>query len=369
MPLNEPLYAVLSSRFARVRVVNDGQPRVVTHTPDPNRPGTLIRQSSQCGEQYAVDCRFCGDQRQRLYVSCDFGRRDSVTGRENNALWYCFNERCHDCPINRARLSALLTIPFGRQVRRSSPVAASGSPAVNVPAPPLKMMLPSDSRPINTLPPNHPAIAYVINRGFDPAMLWNYWRVYYCGHAGESRPAVYDRLVIPVYRPTATFANCTTDASQPFMLGGWQARAIGPLPDHLPRYLSAAGMQKSQLLYGLPQAMQCAGPVFVCEGVTDCWRIGPGAVALFGKDLSSMQKMLLVHHFAGRPLIVALDAEAAAQEQARRIVQELRLARTGGQGDNRVVLLHMPHGCNDPGECNREVLMAAGYAALEQFVQ
>ncbi|HEX3655207.1 MAG TPA: hypothetical protein VHV55_05355 [Pirellulales bacterium] len=367
MPLNEPLFELLQSRFPVVKIVNEGQPRIVTYIPDPVKPGKLLVRAYRRGEQYAVDCRFCGDRRQRLYISYQYGQRDRVTGTANN-LWCCHNERCHESAGNRALLRSVLTLPLSRRARQryaTGAVADTTSPAF-ASTPQVEMSLPNDLWPLVDLPSSHSAISYVLSRGFQPAELWRNWQAYYCCRASESRPAVYDRLIIPVWRPAVTFAASLADTMLPLVLAGWQARAIGPAPDHVPRYLSAAGMQKSRLLYGLPQALQTAGPVFVCEGVTDCWRIGPWAVALFGKDLSQHQKILLVHHFPGRPLIVALDADA--RDQAQQIVDELRQARTGQQGDNRVVLLELPRGRNDPGECTQEEVLAAGLTPLGNLV-
>ena len=84
-------------------------------------------------------------------------------------------------------------------------------------------------------------------------------------------------------------------------------------------------MQKSELLYGLHLAINAMREIYVVEGPADAWRVGPGAVALFGKDLSQTQKLLLVHHFIGRRIVVMLDQDA--HEEALKIQHDLRLAR------------------------------------------
>ena len=115
------------------------------------------------------------------------------------------------------------------------------------------------------------------------------------------------------------------------------------------KYLSAAGMQKSELLYGLTLA-ENAMQIYVVEGPADAWRVGPGALALFGKDLSQTQKLLLVHHFPGRRIIVMLDQDA--REEAHKIQQDLRLAR--GPSGGEVLLATLPPGRKDPGDCPPE---------------
>jgi DNA primase len=118
--------------------------------------------------------------------------------------------------------------------------------------------------------------------------------------------------------------------------------------------LFAAGLRKSRLLYGLPEALQAPGPVVICEGPTDVWRFGTNAVALFGKSVSSEQQRLILHHFAGRPIVIALDADA--REEAEEMRARLETARGFGPGDNRVVLLELPVGASDPAASTREVL-------------
>jgi hypothetical protein len=61
----------------------------------------------------------------------------------------------------------------------------------------------------------------------------------------------------------------TASDAHTLVLGGWQARIV---PGHEvlggsdAKYLSAAGMQKSELLYGLTLAIAGDGPVYVVEG-------------------------------------------------------------------------------------------------------
>ena len=153
--------------------------------------------------------------------------------------------------------------------------------------------------------------------------------------------------------------------SQSPVLAGWQTRLIPGIEPAIAadaKYLSAAGMQKSELLYGLPQALAVTGPVVVMEGATDVWRYGPGAVALFGKSLSRTQELLLTHYFVGRPIVVMLDPDAAGEAVA--VQKKLRQLRATLPGDNRVVLGQVPLGRDDPGACTRDELVNAVTTAL-----
>ena len=233
---------------------------------------------------------------------------------------------------------------------------------------PQEIILPEGLTPIAALPASHPAAIYLTSRGFDLQYLQQTWDVSFCDWCVACRPAATRRIVIPVYRPAQLFA--ATAAEQPLVLRGWQARSVPGyevLGGSAAKYLSAAGMQKSELLYGLHLAIAAAGPVYVVEGPTDAWRVGPGALALFGKDLSQTQKLLLVHHFVGRPILVMLDPDA--RDAAVKVQDALQSARSGLPGDNRVVLVDLPPGSEDPAALRAEAIRASASRALGQAVQ
>ena len=121
-------------------------------------------------------------------------------------------------------------------------------------------------------------------------------------------------------------------------------------------------MPKASMLYGLPQALAATGPVLVCEGPTDVWRAGPGAVALLGKSLSLAQQHLLVRHFVGRPIVVLLDRVEV--DAASKVASSLRIARSALQGDNRVVVGQVPAHRKDPGACTSSELAECVETAL-----
>ena len=367
-PLNPTLFSTLQAQFGEVRVSNAGQPRITRRVPDPARPGHFMDRATQRGEQYSICCPFCSDDRFRLYISYLYGEKDRATGHRNFGLWFCQNEKCHQSEGNRQILRSRLAVPLGR--RHAGPVAApqfcSGEQNLTTPAhtPPQPIILPEGLIPITALPETHPAPAYLLQRGFDLQYLQEVWEVSFCDWCLECRPLVPNRIVIPVYRPSQLFSPATPEGQQ-LVLGGWQARAvpgIEPLGGNDAKYLSAEGMLKSELLYGLHLALASEGPVYLVEGPTDAWRIGPGAVALFGKDLSQTQKLLLVHHFLGRPILVLLDPDA--HEAAERVQHELHLARGGLAGDNRVILVELPPGAEDPAACTPEEIQAVANRAL-----
>jgi hypothetical protein len=78
----------------------------------------------------------------------------------------------------------------------------------------------------------------------------------------------------------------------------------------------------------------------------DVWRLGPSAVALFGKDMSLPQQQLLDRFLPGRPVVVFLDRDA--QDKAA------ELQRTLLNRGRVTVLAGLPDGRDDVGDCTTE---------------
>ncbi|MEK6233263.1 MAG: hypothetical protein N2C14_00975, partial [Planctomycetales bacterium] len=164
------------------------------------------------------------------------------------------------------------------------------------------------------------------------------------------------RILAPVRRPERQFSDIPSPSS---VLAGWASRWIGDPPEGVPTYLFPSNFPKSRVLYGLLEAKQTTGPVYVVEGITDVWRIGPGAVALLGNSASHEQTLLLRHHFRGCPIVVMLDADA--EEAAEKVVTQLVAAR-GVDSQERVVRASLAH--DDPGDSSLQEIHGAAAAAL-----
>lgn len=357
-PLNPELYNALQRRFSKVEISNAGIPRTVSYLPDWHHGGRKKAVEIQSGEYYQINCPYCKESRQRLYLNHQWGEIDLQTGRRNLHLAYCFNN--HDCLTSEANQQHLYhwLYPIGRSRVESrkgqQPPIAAALPV------PREFTLPENLIPIHELSTDHPAAQYWLNRGFNLEELGHWWRVSYCEVCLTTKPEIYQRVVIPIYeRQVSILDNQAAER-----LAGWQARIVQESMTGMPKYLFCQGIQKSRLLYNLPLALQIPGPVFVCEGVADVWKVGPAAVALFGKTLSTTQKSLLMQNFPGRPIVVVLDRDA--QNEAMNILGALRSARSAASGDNRVVLAELPPGRKDPGDCTREEIFEAAQKALKQ---
>jgi hypothetical protein len=226
----------------------------------------------------------------------------------------------------------------------------------SAPVAPRQFHLP-EGTPLSELPEDHPAINYLRRRKFDPLRLAKRWGVYYCG-ANRERPGQEDRsppyfhdkrIVYPVYAPLSPIEQKPA-ANRRVRLAGWQARSLQTKPANgAPKYFSAAGMKKSELLYGLPQVIKTEGPVVIVEGVTDVWRLRTNAVALFGKTISPAQCKLLIRHCGGRPIVILLDEDAV--DEAIRVREKIRRSRIAAGDESPVIVARLPKGRKDPGDC------------------
>ena len=161
---------------------------------------------------------------------------------------------------------------------------------------------------------------YLQSRGFNVENISKFWGI----REIRSHSNLYWRLFIPI------------------LLNGrevsWTSRAIS---DENPyRYISARPEEElinhKDLLYG-----QChvRNTCIVCEGVTDVWKIGPGAVATFGTSFTRSQVLKL----SKIPVrVIVYDNEPLAQRQADKLCNLLSVF----PGTTHKVVLESG---NDPG--------------------
>ncbi len=83
-----------------------------------------------------------------------------------------------------------------------------------------------------------------------------------------------------------------------------------------------ASVRNKHTLYGMDRVK--GDQVVVVEGVTDKWRMGPDAVALFGKNYTQEQLNLLLELGRGRRIKVVFDADAG--DKATRFAKQLALS-------------------------------------------
>lgn len=290
-PLNPVLYGILQHKFGVVRVANPGAPAQIETVMDPVR-GRSMKRAISWGEYYTVCCPFCNDVNFKLWVNHTYGASyNEKTGhRTDTHLACCYK---HDCLKAPGRYEQFEDLVFGDGRRLiKDMVIRYAAPVVTQ----LAVEPPGKLAALSTLPDYHPAIEYLVGRGFDPAALEQDFGVAVCVEPKERLRIMRGRLYIPVH-----FNR---------QLVGWQGRATD---EHkLPKYYNVPGMQKSQMLYNYDTALKQPA-VVVVEGVPSVWRIGAAAVCIFGKTLSAWQCNTLATMWAGKPVFYMLDADAAKE--------------------------------------------------------
>jgi len=167
---------------------------------------------------------------------------------------------------------------------------------------------------------------YLRGRGFNPDEIAYYW-----GVRGIGIDAKYPwRLFIPIYYQTQEVS--------------WTTRTISKIES--PRYLSSPPenelLNHKTLLYGEDYA---ENSIIIVEGPTDVWRVGPGAVALFGLKWKPEQIQRILKY---RKRAICFDNEPGAIKRARQLSEILSLY----DGETYVIQLDSP----DPGSAsNREI--------------
>lgn len=337
-PLCPELFKLLERAFGRVEIANPGEELVAKRGVDPitRRPCLNVH---WFGETYRVNCPFCKDGRQRLWINHTYGQYDPAsTAKRQTFFGVCYNENCLKNSTNRERLANMI---FGMRNKhnRNPPVILPGRREMPVlgPKPP-----PGNVMPVTQLPPNHPAVQYLMGKRRISRATLDYYGVGYCIEAESTYRMAYNRIIIPIW-----FRNEYV---------GWQARYIDEPPHGVPKYYTCPGMAKSQLLYNFDKA--CTLPfVVIVEGVTDAWAIGDHAVALLGKTLTLHQRALLQAYWKGKPVILLLDPDARLEMEG---MIDLMLST----GNNPVVQILLPEGY-DAGDYDHATIMNIIYTQAD----
>lgn len=302
MPLNQQLYELLNNEFnpdrrSPPKIYHPGERMVCTTIINPvnNREELSI---AAAGEEYAVNCPFCGDTKRRLVINHRWGFDDPKTGR-NLHLCHCFNETlCMSKAENRYALYKRLYDFKNVNQRRTNytPGIREGvEPEAIGPA-----RLPGTCYPLTECALNSRALVFLRGRAYDPVILSNNFGLQVCAEAEDLFHTAQGRIIIPIYMDG--------------VLVGWQGRE--PVDkkkwEYQPKYYNFPGMRKSAMLYNMDNArrFKCA---VLCEGPLDVWRVGEQGIAVFGNKPSPQQATLITKHWSDSLLIIAFDGDEAGK--------------------------------------------------------
>lgn len=298
-PLNIDLYTRLQTRYGRVLIANEGEAAYPHITYSGGRQRIVLDPE---GEMYRICCPACErqgtrDTRFRLYINHLWGVGHA--GYPNDDFWWaahCFNESCMSNPANRKLLRDEVYNNIGRDIRRGAQIL----PGDKADDPLQPKQLPGECCPLTELPNNHPAKEFMRIRGYDPDVIGHMYDLHYCLHV----PPMIRKLSIVQGRIIAPF-------KMDGQLVGWQARFVGNATvQKTVKYFTCPGMRTGRVLYDFDRA-RLSRVVFICEGITDVWSVGSGAVALCGKNFSNRHFEYVCNTWP--VAVVLLDPDAARE--------------------------------------------------------
>lgn len=342
--LNPVLYRRLERQFGPVKVLAEREAMI--HSVQEAIGQDRYVAISHAGEYYQVNCPFCGDTRQRLYVNHMFGQTDK-SGRRMLFLAICYNESCLSNPDNKSQFLDWIDDFAVRD--------ADILQGVIVPEEARTVAWPGDCVSIANLKDNHPARLYVRERLFDPDVLAYYYDIRYCTDSYYT--SANNRLIIPVFDKG--------------MLKGWQARYVGELdwkgPDRKslpPKYFSTPMSDfRSKCLYNWENCKEWETGIIV-EGPTDVWRFGLMATCVFGNTMTLRQRDRFRSKFKNRTAVLLLDPEEFESKTTLKLMAFFNDAMPG-----QVACVKLPEG-EDPGSLERDYLREyVKYEAAQQGVK
>ena len=357
-PLCPGLYELLRREFGDIGIANEGDEFVPGERRYNAVADRMERDVIYAGEYYTANCPYCGDTRKRLWFNHTYGQRDE-DGRIINWRVLCYNEGClsgHDrrAVENREDLEIrLFNAEMSAAERSFNLTILPGKHGDDGPL--VEVAMPGRVTTLDLLPPDHEAVEYIEDRGYDAPRLGRKYGVCHCRKAFDFSQAQ-GRIIIPIVMGG--------------QMVGWQGRYVGELDWSacgVRKYYNLPGMKKRKMLYNWDRASQ-GGVVVVVEGVTSVWTLGDSATALLGKSITAhqMQKLVELPLIGERPrcLVLMLDPDADQDHKDRR---RLDLAfssltnvylKTGGA----TVRVHLPKG-KDPGNFDHETIWDMIYNA------
>jgi hypothetical protein len=259
-------------------------------------------------------------------ISCPMGcsGHSGYHGGFNIAKGYYNCYRCGNHPLNKV-IAVLTGSSFNIAkdiIKKYSLVSGEIKRQNNRKNIPSQIIFPTGTQELTQKAKN-----YLIGRNFDPDKLTQTWAIQSTGHIGFYK----HRILAPIY--------------QRQQLVSYQCRDVTgkSLQKYLACHQEDEIIQHQHCIYGLDQTSH--KKCIIVEGITDVWRLGPGAVATFGISFTKQQARLIAMNF--NRVFIMFDNEPQAQEQAENLGFLI-----GSSFGNIVEVINLPFLIDeiDPGE-------------------
>lgn len=304
-------------------------------------------------ETYHVCCPFCGDTRQRLSIRCGWGVYDPIAGHNNLGLCYCYNENCvqpgqTDDPITKDERFERQKQLLDHVYHGTHAIAKLKPSTKTTPAPTEPLEWPGKVIRLDKLfakKPDHPAVTYMLGRGFDPVQLGKEYGFVFCDTVTDMKKygAALGTILMPIYKDD--------------MLYSWISRCCYDVADKkAKKYYNCPDRPLQNVGFNLDIVAKYSTIVLV-EGILDAIKVGPFATCLFTKHLNATLHKKLVrmlqHHGDDAAIIIMLDPEQDKKEKARGMPHQIEVAANKFTEYVNVLRVYLPIG-TDPGSMSPE---------------
>ncbi len=223
-------------------------------------------------------------------------------------FWVCWRCGWHN-PIEALTTLCQINEREARRLYYDELKAASGAaaPIARERQSPVRLSL--YKRPSDVAPLRAPHKRYLAGRDFDPDEIAAEWGVVSTGPVSSLDHIDYrHRILVPIMWDGREVSFQCRDVT-----GKSDVKYKACPPDR-------EMVHHKHILYGRQDQWTRAG--IAVEGVTDVWRLGPHAFALFGIQFKTEQVMVIAKHF-DRVGVVFDGGDRAAQKQARKLCAQL----------------------------------------------
>lgn len=309
------------------------------------------------GEQYAINCPVCSDKRFRLYVHYMYGQKHHIPGYNSPGDELLGLAYCQNCQ-KRVRLQGYLEGFYTPADPRTAELLEALNGTLKTEGRSCPTM--GSTRPLESLPDDHPAVQYLVKRGFNPKYLGS------CGKAvlmESHEDPIINRLV-------------AGRIGFPFFVNGqlvtWQARSPFDLPKGKkwpPKWWFPGGTSK--VPWNLDVAAQFE-VVVICEGILSAVNAGPAAIAICGSTITSASMALIKERW--KKAIVMLDSDVGINRNpGKENCQEKALLWLKEAGIEAQGVQWTPGDLRDPGDIGfagcLEVLRTTEFASLLSYAR
>lgn len=309
------LYDKLVNIFGLVRIHNEGVEPVIKQV-----NGTL--KLKNWGECYAVNCPFCGDSKQHLWISHLWGM---YLGPDTKRFYpaVCYRRNCISIKHNRDLFYRLLTGQIDLKMLGVDPQVVIRQEKLIIKAATRASLREKPEELLNRFPPitdlsvHHPAVKYLQQRRYDHIELGEKFGLRVCD---DPNHPMFARILIPVYNDTGQIFS-------------WTARSY--LESVKPKYYHHSGISINATLYNIQHACKHQDFVVAVEGPFDVFRLHDKlegrVVGCFGKKISEEQARILGTFWKKVFILFDSDATQEGQRYACRIPNGYPIACKDGK--------------------------------------